>query len=421
MKTNFIGKVENQYARIVGLVLLLFCVVPKLTGLLIALLLVFCIYHGIRKQLVFRLDAASLTFLLLFVAYFVGAVCAPDKAAAFSSLERKLSLIIFPFILAFRPVNAVPLRPIFTGLIGGTFIASILGLFNSYAVYSAHGDFNNSFGSGNFSHLHHPTYFSAFLLIAMCMAWYGYRRSWRFYGWWQVGLFSVFSICMQFFCFSLSGLIFLFFTLVVAFYVWLWSLKKRVLFIACLLLIPVFPITVYHSNIHIEIQVDEVVADISGFIQHPDQAMHNHNRPLSGNQLRLMLWVAAVKVIDTHPFGTGTNNLDPAMAEVLKKYDQGDIAAENYNPHNQYLQTTGELGYIGLFLLLAVLVVYTWKAIRQHNSILLIVTLSLAFNSLFESMLQRQSGIVFYVLLMVLLDIYVKKNGEAIPPHSGKA
>jgi hypothetical protein len=51
---------------------------------------------------------------------------------------------------------------------------------------------------------------------------------------------------------------------------------------------------------------------------------------------------------------------------------------------------------------------------NSKNWMLLILSASLAFNGLFESMLQRQSGIVFYSFWSVLLVVWSFQNQQNI-------
>jgi O-antigen ligase len=104
----------------------------------------------------------------------------------------------------------------------------------------------------------------------------------------------------------------------------------------------------------------------------------------------------------------------------LKHYGQFDLAKQDehgaiqYNPHNQFLQTGLEIGILGLLALLLVVGV-SWRIARQHKNYLLMAVLtSLVLNSLFESMLQRQSGIVFYsfwiCVLVMMSTPYLKEK-----------
>jgi O-antigen ligase len=91
------------------------------------------------------------------------------------------------------------------------------------------------------------------------------------------------------------------------------------------------------------------------------------------------------------------------MHQRLVELGLNQQAALNYNPHNQYLQIAAELGIIGLLLFLGILLYGVVWAISSKNWLLTLVMLSLMFNCFFESMLQRQSGIVFYCFWICIL------------------
>ena len=88
---------------------------------------------------------------------------------------------------------------------------------------------------------------------------------------------------------------------------------------------------------------------------------------------------------------------------MLNRIGQPNMAIRKLNPHNQYFQTAIEVGMVGLFFLLAIIFFGLYYAILNKNWLLLFILISLAFNCLFESILQRQSGIVFYTFWISLL------------------
>jgi O-antigen ligase len=100
--------------------------------------------------------------------------------------------------------------------------------------------------------------------------------------------------------------------------------------------------------------------------------------------------------------GCGTANFDDRLGKRLKDKGLDDYAELNYNPHNQFLQVAVEIGVFGLLIFCSIFVCYFRMAKKYRFGALFWLTFNLAFNCLFESMFQRQSGIVFYVLLFCL-------------------
>ncbi|HNR86161.1 MAG TPA: hypothetical protein PKN38_06085, partial [Taishania sp.] len=64
---------------------------------------------------------------------------------------------------------------------------------------------------------------------------------------------------------------------------------------------------------------------------------------------------------------------------------------------------------LGLLCLIGIIVYLMYIGIQQKNYLIILVALSLAFNCLFESMLQRQSGIFFYPFLFFILEWFSTK------------
>ena len=125
--------------------------------------------------------------------------------------------------------------------------------------------------------------------------------------------------------------------------------------------------------------------------------------------LREVAWRASIELIVENPMGVGTGNTTP---ELVKKYlEKGEVyaAKKNLNSHNQFLQTTCELGWLGLILLLASLVGMTIHSWRKKDWIFLGFVLLCAFNFLFESFLEVQFGLVFFSLWAM---VFLKHDGN---------
>jgi len=66
------------------------------------------------------------------------------------------------------------------------------------------------------------------------------------------------------------------------------------------------------------------------------------------------------------------------------------------NAHNQYLQTYIALGIPGALLLILMLVLPGWLAVRRIHFIYFSFLAVFAFNILVESMLEVQAGVIYY-------------------------
>ncbi|MBR6776092.1 MAG: hypothetical protein IKM23_10360, partial [Bacteroidales bacterium] len=75
------------------------------------------------------------------------------------------------------------------------------------------------------------------------------------------------------------------------------------------------------------------------------------------------------------------------------------------NAHNQFSDTIIAVGVIGLLLLLTFFAypIYLWIKNKNFDIVFFSLLLIIAFNSLFESVLERQMGIMFFVFFYFLL------------------
>lgn len=399
-------KFVQGYNYFLGFVSFIFCVSPKLGSISILGIFWFTLLGFIRRKITFVFNKPALFLFLLYFAYLVGAFFTDHQGDANDILVKKLSLLVFPLLLSFRFNEKIAIKSGVLGLIFGVIVASFMGLIHSYGIYKSVGDFNNSFGSVRFSYIHHPSYFSIFLTMAIVSGWYGYFQKWKGFNLLSIILFTFFSLVMQFFCFSLAGMLFLFLLGLAVYIILTYKYLKRYLFILSTTLIPVIPIVLYNSNIHIQIEVDSALSVVKEFTNNPVNFIKNKKNTTSGSEIRVIMWIVSYQELKENPLGVGTGNVDDHLSERLIKYDQEELAKQKYNPHNQFLQTGLETGIAGLLIFILMIITTLYFAWKHKNWILFILMTTLVFNSLFESIFQRQSGIVFYSFWICLLMVY---------------
>ena len=403
---------KQTYELLLSIAIGIFCFAPNAISPIVLLLLLFVFTQAIRGKMRFQFSKVSLWFIAFFLCYVLGAFFTDHLHEATKNIERRLVYLLFPILFSFQFTERIRLKPIVIGFIIGVIICCLLGLKHSYFNYQAHGDFNNSFGASIFSYIHHPTYLSSFLVFAFWLGRYGWMKAWKGFTTLNLSLFFIFSLAMQFFCFSFAGLLFLLFSLIYLFYRYLHKNWPKWLFRMALVCFPLIPILVYSGNIHIRIEVDEAAKDLGHFIANPESVFQRTDAGFTGNQIRLIMWTVAAQEIIANPWGAGTSNFDDVLGKRLTEKGLPDVAALQYNPHNQFLQVGVELGIFGLLVFLWLLFRFAKYAISKKDYILLFLWLNLVFNMLFESMLQRQSGIVFYTFWFCVLLVVDHFNSK---------
>jgi O-antigen ligase len=134
------------------------------------------------------------------------------------------------------------------------------------------------------------------------------------------------------------------------------------------------------------------------------------------NADRIAVWSVAIGIIKENPWiGVGTGDVKDAL---IKGYaSQGAIPAmeHKYNAHSQFIQTFITLGLPGfLFYLLMLAIPAVWSFMKRRW-IYLLFLMVFAINSLTESMMEVQAGVVFYAFFNILLFTSGKKEGPGSP------
>jgi hypothetical protein len=99
---------------------------------------------------------------------------------------------------------------------------------------------------------------------------------------------------------------------------------------------------------------------------------------------------------------------DASGSKMVEKQQEHSLYEEykGYNFHNQYVQTTAELGVVGLLILLLMLATLTQNAIKNKDFLQFVFAVLMISLFLTESFLARQRGIVFFVTLYVFYSSY---------------
>lgn len=411
---------ERAFLYWLGLMAALISVAPKFVPPAIAGLLVFVIVGYVKKKLVFQWSWPATLLVALYVFYFVGTFFTHHRDLANHYIESKLSFVIFPLLLSFRMRQPMDFRPVTIGFAAGVLLTSILGLVHAFGVYSVTHDKLASFTAGNLSHLHHPTYFAVYLIVATALLWQGYRHRWEgFRLSWIVPLTIWFTIVFVL-CLSLAGMLFLFGLLAALTLRFIYRRFGKKLLIGAIVVMPVLAVVLFFAVPRMQLQFGDASRYFLEYVNSPEQFIKAKTGYKEGNEVRLIMWTVTAQELAEHPLGVGTGNVDEHIWGRLEQYQMHSMVEAEYNPHNQYLQTGLEIGVQGLLILVFLLITGFHFAWKHRNLVLAILVASLAFNSLFESMLQRQSGIMFYSFWICLLIAWSHTNAKQTPqPDAG--
>jgi O-antigen ligase len=107
---------------------------------------------------------------------------------------------------------------------------------------------------------------------------------------------------------------------------------------------------------------------------------------------------------DNFWFGVSPGDTKDELMQNYKKHGFRHAVERNYDAHNQFLQSFIALGILGFLFVFCIIGLPFFYAIRERDYVLFFFSLMLFFLFLFESMLQKQAGVMFIVFGLIFLS-----------------
>jgi len=371
----------------------------------------FCVNAGM-----FRGNKVSVLFILFILMYLwqiAGVFSADSLSSGFERIVKRLSFLLFPLVL-FSPGEKIKshinlmLRLfalstlLYIMYCFGNAIHSSITLQSGTLIFNPHPaefDYENFFLGNYFSGKIHPTYFSMYVLLSALIALESLFDSslklWKRICWLaMVILFLVVLYLLS----SRAGILAAIISLPVYF---LKKFKNRYsgwIMLSGAVVIIAIMVLVFRTNTRISFYIEEIRSEKF------DEQLEN--------DIRYSIWKSAFGVIGKNLiFGVGTGD---ASAELKREFiTRGYVNGyyDNLNAHNQFLEILLENGLIGLLLFLLILGYMIYLAYSQQSLLYGLFIMIILIFFLFETILNRLSGVTFFPLFSFLL-IYYKSSGK---------
>lgn len=128
---------------------------------------------------------------------------------------------------------------------------------------------------------------------------------------------------------------------------------------------------------------------------------------------RWVAWSASIDAIREKPWlGYGVQNVRMALDAQYAKNHHGLEPENRVNPHNQFLEMGIQSGVPGMLLLLIFGIFALFHGIRTRNGIFISVLMALGVSMMFESILERQAGVLFMFFFMSLAAIWYQETKD---------
>lgn len=351
--------------------------------------------HPFKKNIKFH-QSIELWFLIYYLLLLVGMIWTENSVFGMSKLENKLSFLVFPILFTFSKLT-LSKKKIIDLFISGLLISLLihLGIAVFKSIYYPEDNHWGYFIDSQFTVLMHRSYFSAYLVMGSMLCLYRSFKSQKID--YNVLLFSIFAIG-SFQTLSKAGIVTfcVLFPSILFFSLLKWK-KWKVLISSIVFLFLGFIFIVSSDNILIQRfkKIPEAFENIK----------FENNASVESNTSRLLMWNTSWEVIKENSIiGTGTGDYDDALHSKNMSLGNSGVGNKHFNSHNQFLNTTVQLGILGLFVLVALFVYairYSYSN-RLISSIIIVVCFLLNF--LFESFLETQAGIVLFCVLLIALN-----------------
>ncbi|HET6244972.1 MAG: O-antigen ligase family protein [Bacteroidetes bacterium] len=116
-----------------------------------------------------------------------------------------------------------------------------------------------------------------------------------------------------------------------------------------------------------------------------------------GTGSRILVWKAAIEIIKNNFWiGVGTGDAKDKMLEKYKEMEMTTEYEHKLNSHNQYLNTFIALGIFGFSVLILCFIFPFYFSYKNQFILYGAFIIFVAVNFLFESMLERQAGVIFF-------------------------
>lgn len=356
-------------------------------------------FFGLHQDKVFQ-HYHSPKFLYLMMAYWLmyllSMLWTQNQAEGWAEVGSLACFAVFPLIYAitdFRQVKKEHFRLMFW-----LFVVAMSGLFvvRFALVASRYNPAEDTFiwymlTQANVFYAIHHSYMSVYLLAGLAFL---YTEVWNVrqsrHQVLTLALLVVCAVCLCLFLMCINSRAGLLCLLLLVGMCWLhlvWVKKKYLTGVVALVLASVLVVAVHFA--------------LPGHFRNLSTTV---SQLMSGNTSdgRVEIMANAIAVIKENPLlGVGAGD----RMDVLAPFYVNESEKLVYNPHNQYLDTFMATGVVGFLILLSMLSLSGLNAWKRRDLAMVLILVVWAVSLLFESMLERQMGYVFFCLLMILYGI----------------
>ena len=380
--------------------------IPILIGVFVFLTLIDGI---VNKTFSFNHKGIVITGLSFFLMHLLSVTYSENKDAAWFDMEVKFSLLIFPLLFLFKNPFLLKMKKwVLISFVFGSVVSSIIMLILAFSRFDGLNSYVFYYSELG---LFHPSYMSmyfifAILIIVNIMDNNLKKLSHRIIAYILILFLLVLISQLQ----SKAGVLS---TIVISFYYLIFSFigsKPLVMRISFFILAISVSLIFVQKNSRLTAMAESV------------EKISEEGKSNSSTGVRYSMWKITANALEDHwLIGVGAGDIKPVLFE---KYEEAHLTKpirNNYNVHNQYLETFIGQGIIGISLLLLLLLIGIREALKRKKLLLSGFILLIGLSMAPESMLNNQMGVVFIAFFYYFLFSFeTDKNPKSIPSTNNK-
>lgn len=356
-------------------------------------------WHEILNE--WKRQYALLSFTGLFILYLLGLFTTSNINEGLMSLQIKLPLLFFPLFFAttgFFRISERQWNRILKAFISGCLMTTLFFFFHALYRYTGTHDVKE-FYYLRLLYLHHPSYLAMYLNFCIVLILYLIFDQ-RFM---KVGRHIPFILVLVWF----------------HIYLFLLSSKAGILGLACIIILSsLYIITVKRRILPGTVLLIGwgVLFWISvNFFRFPLERIRELGESYESSQVvdpdtrsssesRILIWKASLEILkEKWLAGAGTGDVKD---ELVSKYGQSQFSygiTKRLNAHNQWIETFLATGVNGFIILFSLIVIPWIQCIKRKEWLYPGFLFLVGLNFCFESMLERQAGVMFYAFFNAML------------------
>ncbi|WP_439240082.1 O-antigen ligase family protein [Lonepinella sp. BR2474] len=366
-------------------------------ALLVAIGIIFAIYHVVKKQkanFITQDKWITVSFVFYVLVFLLSLLVNGGKMSELDNPSR--ALLVLPLILLFIKyppkltvlLTCIPIGATLAGIVALThrFVLHYVRAFQ-YQMQIQAGDMAMSLGMFSFAIALYFAYKKHTKLTALCF------------------IASLCGILASLLSTARGGWVGVPVILVVIFWVYRKQVSKKVIGIVSTILVLLIAVAVMIPQTRITQRIQQMEHDITVYM--------DKNNTSTSLGARFDMWKSAVLMAKEKPLlGWGAEGSNQQRKEQAKQKLVNPIVGHFTHAHNQYLDDLSKRGILGLLALLGILLIplrYFWKhTASQHATIKLTALLgtihiiSVIFYGLSQGFFAHNSGTIFYFLVTMI-------------------